>query len=192
MKTIITLIALASTATFSWMELRETDSIVIEEEIQRARQESGVDLAQLKRLIISGKELEKLDRLKVVTAMEDLNLSDNQIENLMPLGQLDNLIVLDLSKNRISDLSPLTGLAKLRYLNLNQNQVASLEPLRSMPELEGLILVGNNHVDLSPLTGMKNLRSLYLEPGPNLSQADLDRIQEELPNCMITVTASTE
>ena len=192
MKTIIITIVLASTATFVWMGFGKSDAKVIEQEIQKTIQASGGGLEPLKQLKISGKELEDLDRLEDITVIEDLNLSDNQIENLKPLSQLENLIVLDLSKNRITDLSPLSGLAKLNFLNLNQNQVESLEPLLTMPGLVGLILTGNDHADISPLMGMKNLRSLYLSLGPNLTQADFERIQKALPNCTVTVVSNTE
>ena len=192
MKIIITLIALISTGTFSWIQFKESDSEIIKEEIQRVLHANGIDLAQLKQLTLSGKELENLDQIRRATAVEDLNLSDNQIGDLEPLGQLENLIVLDLSKNQITDLTPLKGMTKLNYLNLNQNQVESLEPLKNIPGLVGLILAGNNHVDLGPLMEMKNLRSLYLSPGPNLSQANFDQIQKALPNCKVTVAASTK
>ena len=114
-------ITVSSTATVSWIGFGNSDAKVIENEIQKTLQTSGVDLGQLKRLTISGKELEDLDQLKDIIAVEDLNLSDNQIEDLKPLGQLQKLIVLDLSRNQITDLSPLSRLDGLRYLNLNQN-----------------------------------------------------------------------
>jgi internalin A len=189
MKTIIITILLASTATISWIGFGNSDAKVIENEIQKTLQTSGADSGQLKQLVITGKELEKLDQLRNITTVEDLNLSDNQIEDLTPLSQLEKLIVLDLSKNQITDLSPLSGLNGLRYLNLNQNQVESLEPLRPISELVGLILTGNQNVDLSPLKGMKNLRSLYLSPGPNLTQRDYDQIHQALPDCTITIVS---
>ena len=192
MKTVVITIVLASTVTLFWMGFRNSDAKIIEQEIQKTLQASGGGLEQLKQLKITGKELEDLDRLEDITAIEDLNLSGNHIENLKPLSQLENLIVLDLSKNRVADLSPLSGLTKLNFLNLDQNQIGSLEPLLAMPELVGLILTGNDHADLSPLTEMKNLRSLYLSLGPNLTQADFDRIQKALPDCTVTVVSNTE
>ena len=192
MKIIIITILLASTATVSWIGFGNSDAKVIENEIQKTLQTSGADPEQLKQLTISGKELEELDRLEDITVIEDLNLSDNQIENLKPLSQLENLIVLDLSKNRIADLSPLSGLTKLNFLNLDQNQIESLEPLLAMPELVGLILTDNDYADPSPLMEMNNLRSLYLSLGPNLTQADFERIQKALPNCTVTVVSNTE
>ena len=192
MKTVVITIVLASTVIFFWMGFRNSDAKIIEQEIQKTLQASGGGLEQLKQLKITGKELEDLDRLEDITAIEDLNLSDNQIENLKPLSQLENLIVLDLSKNRIADLSPLSGLTKLNFLNLDQNQIGSLGPLLTMPELVGLILTDNDYADPSPLMEMKNLRSLYLSLGPNLTQADFERIQKALPNCTVTVVSNTE
>ena len=104
MKTVVITIVLASAVTLFWMGFRNSDAKIIEQEIQKTLQASGGGLEQLKQLKITGKELEDLDRLEDITAIEDLNLSDNQIENLKPLSQLENLIVLDLSKNRITEI----------------------------------------------------------------------------------------
>jgi hypothetical protein len=69
--------------------------------------------------------------------------------------------------NRISDLSPLAGLTNLRTLLIHENPIT----------------------DLSPLAGLKQLSELHLTGIPKLTRAEIDKLKQALPNCVINHNA---
>ncbi len=97
-----------------------------------------------------------------LTELTSLKLSDNKIENLDFLSSLKKLTTLDLSKNKISDVSPLKELTSLRTLHLDGNEIK----------------------DFSPLYGLDSLSMLTIGD-MDISQSQLKKLKEELPECII-------
>ncbi len=59
-----------------------------------------------------------------------------------------------------------------------------------MTELKWLALADNQITDLKPLAGLTKLRTLGLEDNPNLTKAEIDKLQKALPNCNINHDAT--
>ncbi len=97
-----------------------------------------------------------------LTELTSLKLSDNKIEDLDFLSSLKKLTTLDLSKNKISDVSPLKELTSLRTLHLDGNEIK----------------------DFSPLYGLDSLSMLTIGD-MDISQSQLKKLKEELPECII-------
>lgn len=97
----------------------------------------------------------------------------------------ENMTVLGLPFNQISDLTPLAGLTNLRELDLHENQVSDLTPLADLINLTHLGLGNNQISNLTPLFGMNNLTKLYLSGNEELTQNQIDELQEKLPECRI-------
>ena len=68
------------------------------------------------------------EALGMMTALQQLELSDNPISDVSPLQGMTALQVLALSDNQISDVSPLQGMTALRELWLRQNQISEDDP----------------------------------------------------------------
>ena len=194
MKILFSIIALTTTATFSLLSFGSSNERKIDEKVKEfitEAAEEGLPSAaeQIPRLDLSGLGLSRIDSVSRLTGLEDLNLSSNQIEDLGPLRGLKKLVVLDLSNNRITNLIPLRGLQKLQYLHLGHNQIKSLNQLLALPELTGLDLTGNNDLEFEGLKTMSSLQFLFLTPGPNLSQQEVDSIKKALPDCTVTLVS---
>ncbi len=102
------------------------------------------------------KDIEKLSELT------SLKLSDNKISDINFLSSLKKLTTLDLSKNEISDISPLKGLTSLRTLHLDGNEIKDFSPLY---ELDSLSMLTIGDMDIS--------------------QSQLKKLKEELPECIV-------
>ncbi len=83
-------------------------------------------------------------------------------------ADLEKVTRLDLYGYQITDLKPLSGLTELRMLVLNMNQIT----------------------DLKPLAGLTGLEEVYLEDNPNLTKAEIDKLQKALPKCKINHNAT--
>ena len=55
-----------------------------------------------------------------------------------------------------------------------------------MTKLVGLHLAANQLTDLTPLAGLTELRKLELDRNPNVTKAEILRLQKALPKCNIT------
>lgn len=98
--------------------------------------------------------------------------SITRITDLSPLADCPELEYLELISTDASDLSPLSGLTKLRYLNLGYMR---------------------NLTDLSPLYDMKELTQVRIcgTTFAHISQADVDRLQEELPDTFVSASGGS-
>ncbi len=83
-------------------------------------------------------------------------------------ADLEKVTRLDLIRNKITDLKPLAGLTKLNLLWLYENQIT----------------------DLTPLAGLTKLEWLELEDNPNLTKAEIGKLQNALPKCYINHNAT--
>jgi Leucine-rich repeat (LRR) protein len=82
------------------------------------------------------------------------------------------------------------ALEEVTYLDLQSNQLTDVSALSELTELTELGLVGNQLTDVSALAGLTQLEWLYLQNNPNLSKAEIDKLQKALPKCIISNTAT--
>lgn len=165
------------------------------------------DLAKVKELDLSGKDLSDLSPLAGLSGAKSLYLNDNpsadltplsglkgllalslnrcQIVNLTPLQHLNGLVYLNLDNNQIRDLTPVAGLKGLEIIGLSGNQISDLTSLSGLENLYHLELVGNRITDLSPLTKLNGLKYLSLDNNLNLTKAEVDKVRKALPKCEI-------
>lgn len=105
-----------------------------------------------------------LDDIKNITAIEELNLSDNQyIQNIEPLAQLFNLRTLNIAGTVINDLTPIRNLTELTGLNIANTKVTDLTPLKYANKLSVLNISHTNVTDLRPLENLTQLQRLDLK-----------------------------
>jgi len=138
------------------------------------------DLAMVTNLDLANKDIVDLAALAGMTELESLNLNGNWIIDLKPLAGLTKLKVLGLTDNRVSDPSPLAGLTELRDLRLNGNRISDLKALATLTQLVLLQLDGNQITDLAPLESLKKTRFIELQDNPDLTRAEIDRLQAVL------------
>jgi Leucine-rich repeat (LRR) protein len=105
----------------------------------------------------------QLNDIKNITAIEDLDISNNQyIQSIEPLGQLLSLKLLDLSQTNISDLTPIRNLTELVELNLAGTRVEDLTPLKYSTHLQRLNINHTAVKDISVLEKMSGLQNLEM------------------------------
>jgi len=80
-------------------------------------------------------------------------------------------------------------LEKVKGLYLGGNRISDLSPLAGLKELEGLSLPFNRITDLTPLAGLTGLKMLWLDDNPNLTKAEIYKLQKALPKCKIRHSA---
>ncbi|MBP90512.1 MAG: hypothetical protein CMJ64_28025 [Planctomycetaceae bacterium] len=95
-------------------------------------------------------------------------------------------VLLDIRSKNITDLTPLADLTNLVQFQLGRNQITDLTPLTGLTKLEGFVVGRNPITDLTPLAGSTKLEWLRIAGNPNLTQAEIDKLQKALPKCKIT------
>ena len=76
-------------------------------------------------------------------------------------------------------------MTNLEWLNLINNSVSNLSALAKLTELRWLGLNFNAITDLKPLKGLTKLKVLMIKGNPNLDDAEVEALEEDLPNCEI-------
>ena len=74
---------------------------------------------------------------------------------------------------------------QLKELPLDDNQLTSVKGLEDLTQLEGLWLPRNQLTDLKGMEKLTQLRQLDLSDNPNLTKAQIDKLQKALPKCKI-------
>ena len=148
------------------------------------------DLAMVTKLDLANKDIVDLAALAGMTELEFLNLNGNWIIDLAPLAGLTKLKVLGLTDNRITDPAPLAAMTALKDLRLNGNKISDLKALAGMTEMKLLQLDGNQITDLSPLESLRQTRFIELQDNPNLTRAEIDRLQKLLTQCKVNHNAT--
>ena len=120
------------------------------------------DLAKLRELYASSREVADLAGLEFAANLVTLDLRNNAIADVSPLSGLTSLRGLDLSGNAIEDVSALSGLTSLEELWLGGNAIEDASALSGLTSLEELWLGGNAIEDASALSGLTSLRGLGL------------------------------
>ena len=112
--------------------------------------------------------------MKYMTALEELNLSDNNITNLSFLSDLTNIKKLNISNSNyfesmnddVIDISVLGKLHELKELDISGNRIVSLEPLIELKNLR-VLNVSNNMIDsFDAIKVMSNLEQLDISNNP--------------------------
>lgn len=80
-----------------------------------------------------------------------LSCSGWDIENIEGIGALRALQFLDLSNNRINSLAPLAPLRRLSSISLTDNRVRDIDPLNALNSLTSAALTGNNNISCAQL-----------------------------------------
>jgi hypothetical protein len=126
-------------------------------------------LAQIRELDASGRQISDLTGLEQLFNLETLNLSRNNLTNLTAIASLTQLRILDLGFNRLTDanLGSLAGLTRLRSLNLDSNSLRSLAPLATLRSLTFLSVDGAASPLLLPGSVRGNdLLAKFYNPAP--------------------------
>ena len=123
----------------------------------------------LKKLNLSGHQIETIENIEILDSIQNLNLSKNQITSLNGLNQLKNLKILDVSSNQITTWEGISKLTGLEILNIADNNIADLaqiEKFKANINLRELDLRNN------PVWEVENYRDIVLDLLPNLRMLD--------------------
>ncbi len=120
-------------------------------------------LKNLKKLNISGGQLNDLSPLKDLDKLRLLWIDNTDIYDLSPLKSLINLEQLSVHQTQICDLTPLKDLINLKLLFLDNTLVENLEPLHNLINLTKLTIYNTHVNDLTPLKNLINLQQIDME-----------------------------
>jgi hypothetical protein len=117
------------------------------------------DINTLEKLTLKCK-FNNISKIKFLTQLLELNLSNNNIEIIDDINCFTNLRSLDLSINKINKISSLKDLKKLEILNLGCNNVEDVSIIHNLLNLKELILVNNKIPSLPNFERLVNLEKL--------------------------------
>ncbi|CAL6005765.1 leucine-rich_repeat protein [Hexamita inflata] len=142
----------------------------------------GLDLSLLQ-------DLTQITSLKFLAQLEKLNMNHCELNKIDVLRYLTNLKELDLGDNdRIDDITPLGNLLQLRILNLEHCCLTNVEALQLLLNLEELNLAGNlnicydkviqqtGYLDTTPLQYLTKLTILNLDSCAKLQLGSLSKL----------------
>lgn len=123
------------------------------------------EIANVKKLNISGKDLTDVTGISVFTNLEELYANMNKITNMNEISKLTKLIKLDLGDNNKISLTDIKALQNLKILNLKNNNLTNTEikELANLTKLEELNLSCNSLVGFTNISGLSNLKVLNLD-----------------------------
>lgn len=127
------------------------------------------------------------ERLQYFPDLLAIDVGHNNVSDLSFLTNfpgLKRLICVD-SQRHVTDLTPLKDLKELEYIELFMQDITDLSPLADHTKLLDLNLCHNNITDLSPLYSCTALERLHISYNPNLTDEEVAKLQEKLPNCVI-------
>ena len=126
-------------------------------------------------LLLSFKNISKIENLVGFTKLTKLCLDNNNIETITNLSLLVNLTWLDLSFNKIKKIEGLNNLINLEDLSLFNNLITVIEGLDNCKKLKCLS-IGNNQIsninDTILLRRIPSLRILTLAGNPICKDSD--------------------
>tara|TARA_R110001606_G_scaffold282045_2_gene430667 strand:- start:45 stop:560 length:516 start_codon:yes stop_codon:yes gene_type:complete len=83
-----------------------------------------------------------------------LSCSGWEIENIEGIQTLRALQFVDISNNRINSLAPLSQLRRLSSISATDNRIRDIEPLIAMDTLTSALLTGNSNIPCDQLTSL--------------------------------------
>jgi internalin A len=101
--------------------------------------------AEVKLLACPGSGVESLQGIGTLSALEQLELSDNRLRDVRPLLQLRNLRVLSIRNNQLDTALPLLELPLLRFISLLGNPSLRCDEIATMRKKLGNTLVAPAH-----------------------------------------------
>lgn len=108
-------------------------------QIQLANPE--IQLDEIKLLACPEADIQSLEGIAALSALEQLELSNNSISNLAPMANLRNLRVLGIRNNDLSNIGILESLPILRFVSLQGNDKVSCRQLDSLQDKLGNTLI---------------------------------------------------
>ncbi len=118
-------------------------------------------LKALRKLSIQGnKQINSLNGLEMMAALEELRAYRMQLTDIEALRNLNALRVLDVSGNQIDNISALRELEHIETINLNKNPISNLEPLQNKQSLKELYFLQSYVTDITPLFENTNLKTV--------------------------------
>lgn len=137
------------------------------------------------KLSLSNHNAQRIDVLRVMSNLQEVDLANNDIRDLRPLLACKSLYWLNLNgcqctSNDLATLAEMTGLA---WLDLSYSgNIKEISAIANLTGLKALNMKGV-HVDLAPLAGLTNLTTLYLpEPFEGKYAPDYSIFKEIYPN----------
>lgn len=127
------------------------------------------------------------EKLQYFPNLLAIDVGHNNVSDLSFLTNfpgLKRLICVD-SKVPVTDISPLAELMELEYIELFMQDITDISALANHTKLLDLNLCHNNITDLSPLYSCTSLERLHISYNPNLTDEEVAKLQEKLPNCVI-------
>lgn len=122
-----------------------------------------IEIAQsVDKLILSFKNIIKIENLNGFDRLIKLCLDNNNIEEITNLNHLVSLKWLDLSFNKIRKIQGLDQLIHLEDLSLYANKITTISGLENLKKIQCLSL-GNNRIDsLDQVIKLRNARQLNM------------------------------
>lgn len=133
------------------------------------------NLTNLEELNISNTKVEDLSALKYASALRYLELQNTPVTNIETISRLKQLQVLDISNTAVSDLTPLASLKDLKVLNIAATPVPTLKSLQDLQKLEELNFTSTSISELQPIAELHALQILKADSTP---VATLDPLSE--------------
>jgi hypothetical protein len=125
----------------------------------------GNYVLDLKILSANFENIESLEGIQSLTALEELSLTGNLIKDIKPLSTL-KLKVLEIGLNSIEDVSALSEMDSLEELFLAENLIENIYPLANLKNLKSVSVGFNQFTDVTPLSDLPNLEWVALAELP--------------------------
>ena len=128
-----------------------------------------------------------MEYLKHMPDLLAIDVGHNDVSDLSFLTNWPNLrrLICVESTHKVTDISPLAELMDLEYVELFLQNITDISPLANHTKLLDLNLCHNDITDLSPLYSCTNLERLHISYNEHLTEEEVAKLQEALPNCVI-------
>lgn len=143
------------------------------------------ELPKIKIIDISKQsEINTLEPLLKLIALEHLNCSNTSVSDLSPLSDLIDLNYLDASQTKVKNLFPIKNLNKLEYLYLSNSSINELIFLGELNDLNELHINNTNIASLDAISMLPKLKSIYAD-NTRINLAEVRKFKEVSPECTI-------
>jgi hypothetical protein len=101
-----------------------------------------------------------------LTAVKDLDLSENALTDLSGVSTLTQLKKLDLAQTGLKDVAALAGLKELTQLRLSGNEITEVAGLAGLSKLKKLWVNNNKVANMNPLAALAGLDEVEIKKNP--------------------------